>query len=444
MTTQQIHLKRIFAVAVIVVIAFCCTIPAGAADDQGTTPAISKDASPSGKVVVKTDGHTTEVDVDTKVPPSADKELLDKIGARAYRFSEKLPPWARAEYIGVRVWQYIAVFIFVLVGFILKKINDYVFERRVIPLLEKSPFSFDNMLATAASKPLGCLWLLGGVALALSVLSLPTEPDIRKFAFGAVKVCFGAIVVWFLFRIVDVLSHFLAGHAQRTRSSLDDQLIPLFRKALKVTIGLVCFLWVVQLLGYKVSTLLAGLGIGGLAVALALQDTLANLLGSIVILFDRPFRVGDRITVEGVDGIVEEIGLRSTRIRTLEKTLVSIPNKAVAASTVNNITQMPKRKITQTIGVTYDTTADQMKQALEALRDILKEDEAVDQEFIVVRFDDFADSSLNIKVIYFTKTVDYDKHLAVKERINLAIMRALEGLGLSIAFPSRTLYIEKN
>ncbi|MHA1575090.1 MAG: mechanosensitive ion channel family protein, partial [Alphaproteobacteria bacterium] len=223
---------------------------------------------------------------------------------------------------------------------------------------------------------------------------------------------------------------------------LDDQLVPLLRKTLKTVVSIIIFLWMIQLMGYKVSALLAGLGIGGLAVALALQDTLANLFASIIILLDQPFRVGDRIVVENTDGVVEEIGLRSTRIRTLSKTLVSIPNKIVSESTIDNIDKMPKRKISQVIGITYDTTASQMEQVLVELKKIISDDKGIDKDFFVVRFTDFGDSSLNIEIIYFTVTVDYDAHLAVKEKINLAIMRKIEELGLSMAFPSRTVYIK--
>jgi MscS family membrane protein len=255
-------------------------------------------------------------------------------------------------------------------------------------------------------------------------------------------VFFAADVVWFLFRVVDVAVEYLGRLAKRTQSKLDDQLVPLVRKALKVTIGVVCGVWVVQLLGYSVSSLLAGLGIGGLAVALALQDSLANFFGSVFIFLDRPFAVGDTVKIGDVTGTVEQIGFRSTRIRTWPATLVSIPNKTVAESVVDNWSKMPKRRVFQTVGVTYETTAEQMEKAVAAIRRILESDEGVDQEFIVVRFSDFGASSLDIIVYYFTKAIAYADHLAMKERVNLAIMRAMQDLGLSIAFPTRTVYFE--
>jgi MscS family membrane protein len=177
-------------------------------------------------------------------------------------------------------------------------------------------------------------------------------------------------------------------------------------------------------------------------VALALQDPLANFFGSIFLFLDRPFGVGDWIKMDNVEGIVEDIGFRSTRIRTWPKSLVSIPNKSVAAASIENWTKMPKRRVRDIVGVTYETTADEMEQAVAAIREIVMNDEGVDQEYIVIRFTDFGESSLNILVLYFTKAVAFADHAATKERVNLAIMRSLNKLGLSIAFPTQTVYFE--
>jgi len=357
--------------------------------------------------------------------------------------SDYFSEWAKKEIIGIAIWQMIAAFAFILIGLVLKKTTDFVFRRKLIPLFKKSPFTFDHMILTAASKPLAWLLLLIGVSGALGVLPLPTEePNVHRFVFGVVKVLLAADLLWFLFCMVDVAVGYLAKLAERTESKLDDQLVPLVQKALKVTLGLVIFVWVVQLLGYSASGLLAGLGIGGLAVALALQDTLANFFGSIFIFLDRPFSVGDWIKVNDVEGVVETIGFRSTRIRTWPATVVSIPNKTIAAATIDNWSKMPKRRVFQTVGVTYKTSADQMEKAVAAVREMVTADEGVDKEFIMVRFTDFGESSLNIMLYYFIKSVLWDEYLATKERINLKVMRMLKDMGLAIAFPTRTVYFD--
>jgi len=367
-------------------------------------------AAQPGKAVYAAEEQEAAVSADT----SAETE---------FDLSSRFPGWAQQEVIGIAAWQFIAAFVLVLLGLVLKKISDFVFARKIIPLLEKTPFEFDHRIATAASKPFGCLLFVGGVALAVHVL-VGDKPGASSFLFDALTLAVAIDVVWFLFRAVDVGVHYLAKLAARTESTLDDQLIPIIRKALKVTVGLIGFVWMVELLGGSVTSLLAGLGIGGLAVALALQDTLANFFGSVFILLDRPFGLGDRIKVGDVEGTVEEIGFRSTRVRTYPATVVTIPNKAVADATVDNMSKMPKRRVKQTIGVTYETTANQMEQAVKSIRELIENDDGVDKESITVHFTDFA------------------VHVATKERINLAIMRKLDELGLSMAFPTQTVYFE--
>jgi MscS family membrane protein len=356
--------------------------------------------------------------------------------------SSRIPQWMQKEFMGISMWQFISAFFFILLGLVLKKISDYIFEKRIIPLFKKTRIEFDDLFFEALSKPLGFLILLGGIAGAAAILPLPTEPDINGFIFGTLKILAAFDFLWFLFRLVDIAAKYLERLAEHTESKLDEQLVPLVNRALKVTIGAITFLWIIQLLGYNISSLLAGLGIGGLAVALALQDTLSNFFGSVFIFLDRPFMVGDWIKIGDVEGIVEDIGFRSTRIRTWFATLVAIPNKTVANATIDNWSKMPKRRVSQVIGVTYRTTAEQMQKAVDSIRDIVANDPAVDKDFIVVRFTEFGDSSLNILVYYFTKATAFAEHLEAKERINLAIMRKLQEQKLSIAFPTMSIYME--
>jgi MscS family membrane protein len=200
---------------------------------------------------------------------------------------------------------------------------------------------------------------------------------------------------------------------------------------------------IVQNLGYSVGSLLAGLGIGGLAVALAAQDSIANFFGSVVVAMDRPMRVGDFVKISGFTGTIEEVGLRSTRMRTREKTLVTIPNKMMANEIIENFSAISRRRIDQTLGVTYETEPGQMEGILEDLRKLLKEDDGIDQaEQQIVRFNAFGSSSLDILVVYFATTNEFAAALEVRERLNLKMMRAVLARGLSFAFPTQTLYLE--
>lgn len=359
-----------------------------------------------------------------------------------FYMSEYFPEWMQRKIIGVEIWQFIGVFLFILLGFTLKKISDYIFENKLIPLFKKTRVDIDNLLLEALSKPFGMLILLGGITGALAVLPLPTSPNVNGFVFETMKIIFALDFLWFVFRIVDIGVKYLARLAERTESKLDEQLVPLVSRAIKATIGAISLLWLIQLLGYNISSLLAGLGIGGLAVALALQDTFSNFFGSVFIFLDRPFAVGDLVKVGDVEGTVEDVGFRSTRIRTYPATLVSIPNKTIANATIDNLSKRPKRRVMQTIGITYDTTAAQMELAVAEIKAIIEKDGGVDRDLIAVRFSEFGDSSLDIMVMYFTRDVSFAEHFATRERINLAIMRKLEEQGLSIAFPTRSIYIE--
>jgi MscS family membrane protein len=215
--------------------------------------------------------------------------------------------------------------------------------------------------------------------------------------------------------------------------------MPWIKKTLVTVFVILGVLMIAQSLGADVKAFLAGLGLGGLAFALAAQDTIGNIFGSVVIAIDQPFKVGDFVQVGSHLGTVEDIGLRSTRLRTPQRTLVVIPNKAVAADAINNFTKMPQRRVDQMIGLTYSTTPEQMEQILVDMRLILERDPGVHQEYVVVRFSAYGAYSLDIQVVFFTADPDMRKSLEVRERINLAFMRAVQARGLSFAFPTQTM-----
>ena len=298
----------------------------------------------------------------------------------------------------------------------------------------------DDIATRAVLGPLGWLVMWIGIYLAFLTLARGFQ-DLVFYADRVFKVLVTASIAWALFRLVDAMALGLQEFAERTDNEFDDQLVPLLRKAAKVLVGLMAFVLVVQNMGYSVSGLLAGLGLGGFAFALAAKDTIANLFGSVTIFIDRPFRVGDWITTGESDGVVEEIGLRSTRIRTFAKTLVSIPNQALTNATVENHSLMPKRRVKMSIGVTYDTTAAQMRELVARIEAYLSGRDDVHQEFKLVKFKTFADSSLEIFIYYFSVTTDWTEHMQVRQDVNLGVMEIVEDLGLSMAFPTRTIHM---
>jgi len=249
-------------------------------------------------------------------------------------------------------------------------------------------------------------------------------------------------VAWGLFNLVSLLDVYLAQWVTRTESMLDDNLLPFVRKSLRAFIIFIAVLMTIQNLGYSISGLLASLGIGGLAVALAAKDTLSNIFGSLMIILDRPFHIGDWIKAGDLEGTVEEVGFRSTKIRTFAKTLISVPNSTLTNMAIDNFSRMPRRRIKLTVGVTYEATPQQMRDAVAGIRALLRNHPAIDQEFFLVNFTDFGASSLDIMVYCFTTTTVWGEYLAAREELCLQIMELLEGMGLEIAFPTRTLYVK--
>lgn len=345
--------------------------------------------------------------------------------------------------LGITLVHYVLAFLAIFLSVVLRRVFSSLVLRALRRATGATKTTLDDKLVEAVGPPLGFAFIIGGLYAAVIALDLPSEPvDVRGFAALALRTILIIDVTWLLIRLVDALSHFLTDLAGRTDSTLDDQLVPIIRKSLKTFIGVLAFVFIVQNLGYSVASLLAGLGIGGLAIALAAQDTLSNFFGSLAILIDRPFTTGDWIETSAGEGVVEEVGFRSTRIRTFAKSQISIPNSQLSNAAVNNWSRMPIRRIRMVVGVTYDSTADQMEKAVEGIRRLLREHEEVHQDFFLVYFTDFGASSLDILVYFFTKTTVWAEYLRIRQEINLRIMKLLEDLGMEIAFPSRTVYLK--
>jgi MscS family membrane protein len=249
-------------------------------------------------------------------------------------------------------------------------------------------------------------------------------------------------VVWFGTKLVDVLTGFWLERAEKTDSTFDDQLVPVVRTGAKAALFILGTLLIIQNMGGEVGSLLAGVGIGGVAVAMAAKDTIANLFGSIVIFVDRPFMVGDWVEIGDQEGTVEEVGLRVTRIRTFENSQITVPNSQLTTTAINNWSRMQKRRVKLFIGVTYDANAEQLEQAVEALRDVLRNDDRIDQSFWVVNFTNFGASSLDIMIYCFTTTTRWAEYLQVRQELFFEFMKAIERLGLDFAFPTQTVHLE--
>ncbi len=343
---------------------------------------------------------------------------------------------------GIHLTRLIIAMVIVFLALILKRVIAHIFTKSLSVAAEKTASSFDDLLVKNIKKPAELLVVVAGLYIALIILQLPSKPvDLAHLGQNIVQGLFMFNIAWGCYNMVSLLEHWLHHWAKKTESTLDDHLVPFIRKTLRIFIVVLAFMFLVQNLGYSISGLLASLGLGGLAVALAAKDSLSNIFGSIMILLDRPFTIGDWIKAGDMEGVVEEIGFRSTRIRTFSKTMITVPNSVLMNMSIDNFSQMPKRRIKLTVGVTYDATPKQMREAVAAIKQLLREHPAIHQDFFLVNFTDFGASSLDIMVYCFTTSTVWGEYLDAREDVCLKIMEKLEELGLEIAFPSQTLYL---
>ena len=342
---------------------------------------------------------------------------------------------------GISLKIYSGAFLAILGGFLAKWIVTGLMGG-IAKSAGKTRTAVDDMLIGAFIKPAGWACLLGGLYGALLILPLPAEPvDLRQFSDALVKGFSILLIVWCAALLLDGLVEVWKSKAEASDSKLDDQLVPLVHKAGKAflyVIGIVLFL---QNLGYSVASLIAGLGLGGAAIALASKDTLANFFGSVVIFIDRPFHVGDWIEMDGIEGTVEEIGLRTTRIRTFANSLITMPNSMLTTQAIENWSRMKKRRIKMNVGVTYGTSPEKMEQLVAGIRAIIAADETLCHDFYLVYFNAFGPSSLDVFVYCFTVSTVWADYLAARQNFMLKIMRLVEDLGLEFAFPTQTLHV---
>jgi MscS family membrane protein len=253
------------------------------------------------------------------------------------------------------------------------------------------------------------------------------------------------VLTWAAVRLVDLIVFWWGERLRGTDREDAIVLLRPVRTAIRVTLIVVAVLFWLDNIGLKVSTLLAGLGVGGLAVALAAQDTLKNLLGSVMILLDKPYKVGQRIVVKGHDGVVEEIGLRSTRVRLLTGHLTTIPNDEMARIDIENIGQRPHIRRLTNMGITYDTQPEKIQKAVDIILKILDDHEGMDPEFPPrAYFNEFNSYSLNILVIYWYHPADYWDYLEFTQSVNLEIAREFHKEGIKFAFPTSTTYLSQD
>jgi MscS family membrane protein len=340
---------------------------------------------------------------------------------------------------GRPVWQYIASFIYILLALLAARVVDFLFQVSLKRLAARTETEYDDMLIELLHGPIKVVAFVIFLHVGLNMFTWPEWVE-HYLSKGLTLVVAWSITVMAV-RSVDVLMAFLKKRAVEEDRAFDAQLFPVISKSLKVFITLVALLVTAQNLSLNITGILASLSIGGLALGLAAQDTLANLFGAVAIFLDKPFKLGDRIKLESNDGTVEKIGLRSTRIRNVDGHLIAIPNKTMGSATITNVSQRPFIRTVMNLGVTYDTSTEKMQRALAILEEVYRRHPQTKDVWI--SFLTFADFSLNIQVIHWwNDTKDYKAYLDGMQAMNLEIKSRFEREGIEFAFPTQTHYVK--
>ena len=350
-------------------------------------------------------------------------------------FLREQPAWV--QWLVIDLVPFLAALLLII---ILRWLLTGILLRPLRRLVARSSSDIDDRLLEASVSPLRLAVV--GFSLMLVTVVFAFDAQVKSIAVTVgratlISALFFGVVRWF-----EVLTLRPEAFARITGWTIPERLLPFLNTLVKYLIIALGFIFVLQELNFDVAALIASLGVVGIGISLASQNTVSNMFGFAAIVSDNPFKVGDFIRTPDITGIVENVGVRSTRVRQLDQALITVPNNALTDAVVVNLSRMEKRRLDATLTFTYSTTVDQMRQAVAAIRELLQNTDGIDPESVMVHFVDFDSSSLNVRVIAQVLLPDFREFTARKESVYLEIMEIVESLGMSFAFPSRSLYIE--
>ena len=342
---------------------------------------------------------------------------------------QNLPDWSP---------RVLLVIVALVIIVILRRVVTYLLERPIRRLATRRNSQIAETIVESLTLPIRLVVIAIGLLITVSIMS--PDRDAGNFVNNLSRSIIMLAIAIAFYRLIDIFALSTNRIFDLTGIRINDRLLPLLRNSFKLILAVLVVLIGLQQWGVDVSALIASLGIVGLAFSLAAQDTVSNVFGFGMIISDYPFSVGDYIRTSDVEGIVEQVGLRSTRIRNPSRGLVTVPNGTLASAPIERFI---RRRINFVLGVTYETSADEMETLLEQLREMLTGRDSVVKSTVAVYFMGFGDSSLDITIFCDVTHRDWRAYMQEREEINLAVMRIVAGLGLSVAFPTRSLYIER-
>ena len=380
----------------------------------------------------------------------AGEKVAEKVDQFTRKASSLFGAWIAAKvFYGITWLKLMVCFLLLFMVLLVERVVRMTVDRRKKAMQdEKDLKPIRHLLLESIARPLSLFIWVYGIYLVLTPLFLHfRRPDgtnlVQTVAREAAELGAAVALVWFIVKLVSIVDFKLKNWAASTDNAIDDVLAPLAGRTLRVFIVIIGSVLIIQnLTGVEIGPLLASLGIGGIAIAFAAKDSIANFFGTLTILFDKPFQLGERITIDNYDGVVEDVGFRSTRIRTLTGHLVTIPNDKIVNTGVENIGKRPHIRWLTNITITYDTAPDKVEKAVAIIKELLNEHEGMHPDFPPrVYFNGFNDWSLNIMLIAWYHPADYWAMQEWQQRTCLGILRRFNDEGIDFAFPSRTVYL---
>lgn len=357
-------------------------------------------------------------------------------------YVEMMPAFFHYDFLGVKLWQYLGLILFICLDILfvlLLKFTARLFLNTVFDRVAKwAPArAYVIPITIRLSRLLGVIIMMN----LLPILELPYNLHIALILLFKTSIPIFIVIV--TFKVIDAAMAIFQRIAANTSSTVDDVLVPFLRKGLKILFFILAVFYTLDIIGINITPLLAGVSIGGLAFALAAQDTVKNLFGSFTIFADQPFSVGDWVIINDGEGTIEEIGLRSTRIRTFEDSVITVPNGKLMDMVIDNMGTRKLRRYKFLVNLTYDTTKEQMLKMVEGIRGYLTDNPVVYQNNIQVSFYGYSDSSLDVRVSLYFDVENFQEELKGRQELNLFIYELAEKVGVEFAFPSQSIYIEK-
>lgn len=368
-------------------------------------------------------------------------EIYPKYSEEIQRY---IPEWGHKKFLGMQLWQIAGILVIILLCFIffsiLNKLIFFILQKTQYLITHKASAQITAALRKL-SRPIVLVALASIVKAVIPVFQF--DVDVNNFLFLSIEIAITIFWIFVFIKLVNVVVSVYAYYAQRTESKLDDQLIPIIRDFLHILVVIAGVLHMVTLFGVNPTTVLTGASIGGLAVALAAQDTVKNLIGTVMIFLDKPFHIGDWIEAGEVVGTVEKVGFRSTIVRASNTSIYQIPNSALSEMVVNNFGLRAYRLYRTELGIRYDTPPEKIEEFVEGIREIVRTHPETRKDAYNIEFTGFGDSALLIFVNIYLPTRAWDTELAAKHSINMLILNLSYKIGVDFAFPSQTLMIEQ-